>query len=670
MGEARNRPRLAPEARRELGVARQEAVQDFERQRPSVAILDGKDLAHAARAELAAHAIPPLQKLAHHLFTIPSQPLCFSGSACLYPRVQLAGGRSYLLVLQGDSSSLFQLPSRGEVMIGRAPECDLCLADDGVSRQHAQLSIADGQIRMVDRQSHDGTRVNGELIGGESFLCSGDVVTLGAVTLVLHSASTPQTRRRLHELAAFRQRLREEIERAVQYDRPLHLLAIDLGSVDWARLTANRATTALALDAELRLIDIAGQSGEGQLFVAVPELSRDAALKLAERLIVALQPIAPAAKVGLAGLPSDAGDEPALVAAARSAMAVAEPQRVRDAADCVVRLELGRHHIVLADPAMLRTWELIRRIGKSELAVLLLGETGVGKDVAAHLVHGASRRAQGPLVALNCAALPDNLLESELFGYEKGAFTGALAKKPGLLETASGGTLFLDEIGELPASSQAKLLRALETRRVLPLGATRERDIDVRLVAATNRNLEERVKAGSFRQDLYFRLSGATVVLPPLRERPREIALVGRVLLDGACAALGRAPMHISAVTLRYLQSYAWPGNLRELKNVMEYAAAAAAAGEELLQPWHLPTSLSGDAAEGKSASPPERPGSRFRPVAEELRELERQRMREALDAADGVQTRAAELIGMPLRTFVMKLKQYGLSSRRGEGAP
>jgi hypothetical protein len=262
--------------------------------------------------------------------------------------------------------------------MGRAADNDLVLVGDDVSREHAELTLAGGAVTIADRGSHGGTRVNGELIGGSCQLLSGDVITIGAVTLVLHSAAPAPARRQLHDLPAFRQRLGEEIDRALRYERPLHLLALDLGTADWARLTQSRATTALALDSELRAIDVAGQSGESHLFVAVPELQRDAVHELATRLLTTLAPLAPDAKAGLASVPADAADQPALLAAARAAMAAAAAHEVRDAADCVTRIELGTHHIVLADPAMLRTHELIRRIGKSDLSVLLLGETGAG----------------------------------------------------------------------------------------------------------------------------------------------------------------------------------------------------------------------------------------------------------------------------------------------------
>jgi DNA-binding NtrC family response regulator len=347
-----------------------------------------------------------------------------------------------------------------------------------------------------------------------------------------------------------------------------------------------------------------------------------------------------------------------------------------EAADIV----LGERTVVVADPAMKRLYELIRRLAASELPVLILGETGAGKENAAFAVHHWSRRSGQPFVAINCATIGETLAESELFGYEKGAFTGATAAKTGLLEAAAGGTVFLDEVGELPLAAQAKLLRALESRRILRVGSTKERDIDIRIVAATHRLLEKEVEAGRFRKDLFFRLGAATVVLPPLRDRPSEVGVLAERFLSAACTANGREPLELSPATLVLLSRYTWPGNVRELKNTLDYVAATVA--EPVVEPKHLPERIlaalqpassppapaapaagaPAQAVEPAVESPPEvAPASRRAPLAEELKALERERMVEALRATGGVKVRAAELIGMPLRTFALKCKQYGL---------
>jgi transcriptional regulator with GAF, ATPase, and Fis domain len=310
--------------------------------------------------------------------------------------------------------------------------------------------------------------------------------------------------------------------------------------------------------------------------------------------------------------------------------------------------------------------------------VLVCGETGAGKELAARAVHQWSARKARPLVAFNCAALTETLVESELFGHEKGAFSGAVAAKPGLLEAASGSTVFLDEIGEMSPTTQAKLLRVLETKRVIRVGDVREREIDIRLVAATNRNLAEEVRAGRFRQDLFFRLGAATLWLPPLRDRKRELAILAQTFLADACKQANRAPMTISDDAMQCLATYEWPGNVRELKNVMDYVAAAFT--EPALQAWHLSRSLSGPAGEeeeeathapkrARTSTPVSIPilpmdtttPTKFRPIEDEIKDLERRRMIEALAAAGGNQTRAADLIAMPLRTFQAKLRFYDI---------
>jgi DNA-binding NtrC family response regulator len=264
------------------------------------------------------------------------------------------------------------------------------------------------------------------------------------------------------------------------------------------------------------------------------------------------------------------------------------------------------------------------------------------------------------------------LIESELFGHEKGAFTGAVGTKIGLLERAAGGTVFLDEVGELSVGAQAKLLRVLEHRLVTRLGDVRERAIDIRIVAATNRNLEAEVSAGRFRRDLYFRLSGAMIWLPPLRDRKREVAILAQRFLEEACARMNCEVKALSDDALRLLSTHNWPGNIRELYNVMEYAAAAVEApileardleprlGRQLYAAPLVEPEPSSDVVVDANAQNPA--PARFRPIDDEVRELECARMQAALRAAGGHQRRAAELIAMPLRTFQTKAKLYAVS--------
>jgi two-component system, NtrC family, response regulator AtoC len=244
---------------------------------------------------------------------------------------------------------------------------------------------------------------------------------------------------------------------------------------------------------------------------------------------------------------------------------------------------------VLLDPEMKRLYELAERAAVSDIAVLIMGETGVGKELLAAAVHEHSRRRSRPFLQINCAALAETLLESELFGHEKGAFTGATNMRQGLLESAHGGTVFLDELGEMPQSTQAKLLRVLEERRIRRLGSTRYVDIDVRFVSATNRDLVGEVTAGRFREDLYYRISGISLLIPPLRERIAEIEPLARHFLMSFCVKSGIAAPELTPAALHRLLHYSWPGNVRELKNAMERAPFLS--GGAPLMPEHLPAS-------------------------------------------------------------------------------
>ena len=557
-------------------------------------------------------------------------------------------GQAYLLVVDSDASSIFHLPHAGAVVIGRGDDCDLRVQHASVSRRHATIRIADGVLRIADLGSHNGTRVNGQPVDEARALASGDVATVGDVVLVVHFSTPSAVSRATYGEAGWRRRLVEELDRATTFKRTLAVVAI---------LDVEPGALA-ALGGGVRLIDVVGTGDAGQALLLLPEVDREQARALAESAIAAI----PGARGGLAMCPSDAIDADTLLLAARAAARHASSGGVGQASEAATWIELGAQRVLVADPAMSKLFALLERIAPSGLPVLITGETGVGKENAAYAVHHWSRRS-GPFVPVNCAAIgPESLVESELFGHEKGAFTGATTSKAGLFESAAGGTVFLDEVGELPLAIQAKLLRALEAKRITRLGETRERPIDVRLVAATNRALDAEVKAGRFREDLFFRLSGAPICLPPLRDRRCEIPLLARAFLGLACERSGRPAMTISPATMQLLLAHGWPGNVRELRNTMEYVMAAAP--DATVEPYDLPEKLGGALPVAESvamAVPGAGQVGGFQPINDELRELERRRMAEALAAAGGVKTRAAQLIDMPIRTFTLKLKQYKL---------
>jgi DNA-binding NtrC family response regulator len=552
-------------------------------------------------------------------------------------------GFVYLLVVDNDTSSIFHLPRRGTVVIGRGGEAELRVQHASVSRRHATIVVDEGIVRIADLGSHNGTRVNGEVVMASRVLASGDVATVGDVVLVVHFSTPALVTRTAYPEAGWRRRLAEELVRAITFKRSLVVAVVDGVTIE--ELSA------------LRLIDVVGTADDrGHVLVLLPDTSRDEA-----RQIIA-SVVAPNGRAGLAECPTDACDADTILLAARTAMRRAECGQVLDAGEIVTRIELGDRCVLLADPAMSRVFALLERVAAADLPILITGETGVGKENAAFAVHHWSKRA-GPFIAVNCAALgPESLIDAELFGYDKGAFTGAFAAKAGLFEAASGGTIFLDEVGELPLTTQAKLLRALESKRITRLGEARERPIHVRVVSATNRALETEIAASRFRQDLYFRLSGATVIVPPLRDRRCEIPVLARTFLDEACVRLGRPPMTITPAAMQVLLTHSWPGNVRELKNTMEFVMAAAP--DETVEPYDLPERLGGSGHVAVASQPTHAVADAkavFRPIADELREVERRRMAEALAAAGGVKTKAAQLIDMPIRTFTLKLKQYKL---------
>jgi two-component system response regulator AtoC len=310
------------------------------------------------------------------------------------------------------------------------------------------------------------------------------------------------------------------------------------------------------------------------------------------------------------------------------------------------------------------------RVAQGDIAVLILGETGAGKELLAQEVHSASQRAKQPFIAFNCAALSETLLESELFGHEKGSFTGAGQAQPGLLEAAHGGTVFLDEVGDVPLSTQVKLLRVLEEKKVMRVGSRTARAIDIRIVSATNRDLEQEVAKGTFRADLYYRLGGVTLSIPSLRERASEIVPLATRFLAAAAKSSGRRAPKLSADTIEMLQRYPWPGNVRELRNVMERACLLCA--EDLLDPKHLPARLMETARASSPPPVPTAPGDSVSPLdatkhalEEEMKRVERQRIIDAIAKCAGNQTQAAALLGISRRTLVTRLSELDLPRPR-----
>jgi len=361
---------------------------------------------------------------------------------------------------------------------------------------------------------------------------------------------------------------------------------------------------------------------------------------------------------------------------------------------------------VVLDPEMQHIFRLIERLGPSTLPVLLLGETGSGKEVLANKLHRTSCLCSRPLIRINCAGLAESVVESELFGHERGAFTGAHQARRGLFAMADGGTLFLDELAELSPRTQAKLLRVLESGEFSALGSTAVQRVKVRLVAATHADLRLLIERGAFRRDLYFRLSGLTIAVPPLRQRRTEILPLARLFLNRAAGHLGRPDLHLTSSAERALSEYDWPGNIRELRNVIECAAAlcvgtrltlealrlghpmgglefAGPAGAQLVTApgasalegiearhfaaWDEPAALAGSGRTRSAAAPAE--ASPRVALKGELEHFERNQILAALAESGGNQTRAARLLGISRRTLTNKLTRHDLPRPRKSSA-
>ena len=318
-----------------------------------------------------------------------------------------------------------------------------------------------------------------------------------------------------------------------------------------------------------------------------------------------------------------------------------------------LRAEISLEHDMIGESAQMKSiYQMIARVAPSESTVLILGESGTGKELAARAIHRLSPRAEKPFIAINCAGLSETLLESDLFGHEKGAFTGAVAQKKGKLEIADGGTVFLDELGELPLQLQAKLLRAIQTREFERVGGTRSLKVDIRLIAATNRDLEASIKSGEFRSDLYYRLNVVSLKMPALRERRDDILLLAYYFAVKYGQRCKRTVKGLAPATKRLLVSYDWPGNVRELENVIERAVVLGTT--EIIQPEDLPESLQ------ESALPAGGNANNFQMAA---REAKKQIVIHALEAAGGNYTQAAKTLGMHPNNLHRLLRSLGLKS-------
>ncbi len=544
-----------------------------------------------------------------------------------------AGNESLTLRALGERfSGSFPLPRSGVVVLGRSDHADIRLEDHSVSRRHAALHLGP-DLEIEDLGAANGTHVGGGRLAprARQTLAIGDVIELGSVMLVVQRALVSGRRWRLWSHEYFEARLDEECSRPGRGQRAFSILHL---SVRGPGVTVAQE----ALAEGLREQDVAAAYAPDEYEALLIDRNAEEAASVLQALVARLRERGAEARGTVASYPRDGRTAHALVAAIGHAVrgSTAEPTEPA---------------VVVADGAMEKLHRLLDRLAAGNISVLLLGETGVGKEVLAETLHRRSPRADKPLLRLHCAALSESLLESELFGHEKGAFTGAVTAKEGLLESADGGSVFLDEVGELPLALQVKLLRVLDDRRITRVGAVKSRTIDVRFISATNRDLEQEVARGTFRQDLYYRLSGMSLLVPPLRERTTEIDALARMFMSRTCQQLKRAPLTLSAALLDELHRYAWPGNIRELRNVIERAVLLCSDDE--LRPEHVVLDKRGSTVLVDAGGP------------DDAHALERRRVLDALDRCAGNQTQAAKLLGISRGTLVARLDEYGLPRPR-----
>ncbi len=559
------------------------------------------------------------------------------------------------LVVSGEGIfETHRLPATGTVTIGRAAVNDIRVDHTSVSRAHAILTFGD-TITIVDLGSSNGTRVAGH--GVEPNLAAevgpGDAIEIGAVMLVLQRRVTSRPPHRIATHDYFESRVEEECARCARSGALFSIVRVRSAE------PGTKETVEDALRRTLRAHDVVAHYAPGDyelLLDASPEVAGEVVARLRDRLAA----LGVTVRTGVAGFPTDGATPGALLARANAAIRGDAPEEALDRPLATGSAMAGLH-------------ELVARVAPSNISVLILGETGVGKEVMAEQIHRLSNRPQATFLRLNCAALSEPLLESELFGHERGSFTGAFQQKRGLLEMADGGTVFIDEVGELPMTMQVKLLRVLEERRITRVGSVQSRAIDVRFVAATNRDLEAEVTRGRFRQDLLFRLDGVTLVVPPLRERVDEILPLARAFAAQA-APRGQPAPSLSREAQEMLEKYGWPGNIRELRNVMERAVLLS--GGSAITPAHLPREKmipSGGMAsrtdawpaaltdKGLATVPPAPPSS----LREDLERVERQRIADALEQCGYNQTKAARMLGMARGTLISRIEQYRLARPR-----
>ncbi|MFO0762785.1 MAG: sigma 54-interacting transcriptional regulator [Byssovorax sp.] len=615
--------------------------------------------------------------------------------------------RISLVIYHADGAEMVLLAPDVPVVVGRDRPSDVRISDPTLSREHARFLYAGDRIVVEDLGSTNGTWIGAQRVHTAE-LKVGDEILLGGLLAGIHALAPSDHNLGLESEERFRARLEEEVVRARHFQSRFTVMMVraanarDLG-VDLAEPVSTRhpgthvGRWSPAIRALLRPVDRLALYSRDALHVLLPDCGAEAATDLGNAIASRKRVDEPPLLVGFAVYPDAATEIEKLIELSRSAAAGATAQSPVQAAPAglwTASAPPDEGKALFAGPAMRELFETVKRIANSriQVPVLLQGETGTGKEVLARLLHESGPRKAARMVCVNCGAIAPNLVESTLFGHEKGAFTGAVTQQKGVFEEADGGSVFLDEIGELPLSAQAALLRVLSTKRLCRVGSNREITVDVRILAATHRDLEAMSSEGTFREDLYYRMNTMTLLVPPLRDRPEEIEpLALRFLREANEANLGEV-RGIERKALEMLKRYRWPGNVRELRNAIERAVVIART--ELIREQDLPARVRMAAqrpARPQTISeteidPVERPSS---PLLDDeritmipsippaspsspgvststaiegdlrtkLQRYEAQLILDALRQNRWNQTEAAKQLGMPLRTLVHKIK-------------
>ncbi len=560
------------------------------------------------------------------------------------------GASVSVMMVYRDGVEVIRVDEGQSLVVGRSAPADVVVRDSSLSRQHAVIEVLEGVLWVEDLGSTNGTWVSGRRCDRSS-VAPDDEVRFGTVTAtVLSGDSRGAGHWDGHE--RFRRELEAEVARARAHRRSFALAVV--------RAPRERRVGSWlpALRGCVREFDRLGMYGADTVEVLLPEADEAVATEAMGKVLEQF----PFLLCGVAVFPRHASNAEELM---EVALGACPPPGGDDRLGLFGPGKAGQRRTgpsarVARSPITQRMFAEVDRVSQASIPVLIIGETGAGKEVVARSIHEGSKRADKPLICVNCASIPSQLLESTLFGHERGAFTGAAQRTAGVFEAAHGGSLLLDEIGELPAAAQASLLRVLEERRITRVGSTREVDVDVRVLAATHRDLEEMTKDGRFRQDLWFRLNVMVLRVPALRERPEDIEPLAQHFLRSSAGAGERGIVGIDPDALELLVRYGWPGNVRELRNAIDRAVViangATLAVEDLPEPVRqLAIGVAEESAEAGDGAAVEVN------LREEVARFESDLILRTLRACDWDRARTARALGLPLRTLAHKMQVHGI---------